>query len=59
MIIAKNIKYKDKFYSAITDDTRVVSALLAGESLEGYENINLESLLLVKCKQNASFVVKL
>ena len=60
MIITKNIRYKERDYRAITDDTRVVEALLRGEILKECEQeIDLNSLLLVKTKQNAPFVAKL
>lgn len=57
MVIARSIKYKDKLYQAITDDTRVAKAFIEGESL--YEDINLaafDSLLLLSYRQNAPFI---
>ncbi len=60
MIIIKTIKHSDKLYTAITDDTRVVASLLKGESISQDEHpIELDSLLLVRCKQNATFVERL
>ncbi|TLD82185.1 UDP-N-acetylmuramoyl-L-alanyl-D-glutamate--2,6-diaminopimelate ligase [Helicobacter sp. MIT 05-5293] len=44
MILQKNINYKGKDYSAITDDTRLVESL--------------DSILLVKTKRNAHFITQ-
>ncbi|WP_034326554.1 MULTISPECIES: UDP-N-acetylmuramoyl-L-alanyl-D-glutamate--2,6-diaminopimelate ligase [Helicobacter] len=58
MIFTKNIKHRGKVYNALTDDTRVIEAFLSNQVAQD-EKLKLDSLLLVKTKQNTPFVAKL
>ncbi|TLD96527.1 UDP-N-acetylmuramoyl-L-alanyl-D-glutamate--2,6-diaminopimelate ligase [Helicobacter jaachi] len=67
MIILKNINYKSRFYKAITDDTRVIEAILdkskgiesRSKILKALRDCTIDSILLVKNKQNAPHIERM
>ncbi|MCX2716660.1 UDP-N-acetylmuramoyl-L-alanyl-D-glutamate--2,6-diaminopimelate ligase [Helicobacter sp. MIT 21-1697] len=58
MIIKKNVRYKDKDFIALTDDTRVIESFLKGEgdTFELQKDINVDKILFVRNKQNKDFI---